>query len=844
MNTNSRKLRVRLTQLYIDMRLKRVSRLDWLAASEEIVRQLLEESDTDISAQLFFAQLCIMRQDGAAVENLLDECSVWLLDYSDRFPLCHAYYLYLTTLMQDDPAYDEKVIGKLRELSLKYPSLWQISWFYYYLNKENMADAAEQYHYLKGMFIRGCHSPLLYLEARALIERNPGFVYETSEFEEHLLIFMLRHTGISISLAGITAEYMATLNFYRPLYLPLLKGIYEVAPGKVLLEAICRQGVLGKHREEGMTVWYRRAIEEGLSGNGLYEIYLESLPVESWQMDGEELSAEREIPMAVLHYFAHSTPTDEVRCAYLYALVHKYRSRWLSLYREYEPLIQPFMMDQFRQGKVNAGLCYLYSNFLVSPMLSSDQGELLADICYSCRVERLPLSEGTAIVEYEDYWQEIRGEIKNRTAILPLFGSHYVLWAEDHFGKRWPCQEAVVTPMMDSAGWGAWLSDHAGEYGLYQMAVIEGTKEEDLGSLLPGVLHVFQDPLITEDYKQGFAARIVPVLERGNQTEEIEYVMAQVFDDGVEGQARELSFWQDRYREENIGAWGLSWLMSHWDATLLEKGILFARAQAFAADTSRFADSLIGQMTQEQYILTNTEEILAASSRQDNSLLQQFLEFSGLLSCLKKEAVGPVQISLITDMAAEGTEFSPTVRINFLESILRAGLGRQKQEVLDLARLWLEQFYRDGVYLSWFKSFHTLFEAILEKEAYQVLEYRGQANGPVWVRCKLLQGIEQEPAKEQSFPMEKICEGLYARQFLLFYHERLQYEVYTLEGSEEVLLKQGVEQSSLDFDGQGSRFGRINQMLAERENRENEKLYKALEDYFKMDALTGLFVPK
>ncbi|MCD8067785.1 MAG: DUF5717 family protein [Lachnospiraceae bacterium] len=843
MNTNSRKLRVRLTQLYIDMRLRRVSRLDWMRDSEEIVGKLLEEPDTDISAQLFYVQLGIMRRDTESVENLLDECSVWLLDYSDRFPLCHAYYLYLTTLLQDDPDYDEKAAGKLRELSVKYPALWQISWFYYYLNKENMADAAEQYHYLKGMFIRGCRSPLLYLEARSLIERNPTFVYETSEFEEHLLIFMLRHTGVSISLARIVSEYMATLNFYRPLYLPLLKGMYEVAPGRLLLEAICRQGILGSHREPGMTVWYRRAIDEGLSQNGLYEIYLESLPVESWQMDGEELSADRAIPMTVLQYFAHSSPTEEVRCAYLYALVHKYRARWLALYKEYEPLIQPFMMEQFKKGKVNAGLCYLYSNFLVSPMLSPDQGELLADICYSCRVEGLPLSEGTAIVEYEDYWQEIRAGIKKGTAILPLYGSRYVLWAEDHFGRRYPCEDAVITPMMDQTGWAAWLNDNAGEYGLYQMALAEETKDEDLGSLLPGVLHLFSDPLVTEEYKKEFAARIVPVLEKEKRGEEIEGVMAQIFDDSDDGQAQELSFWQSLYREETIGVWGMEYLMDHWDATLLEKGILFARARALSADTSDFAGRLIGQMTQEQYILTNVEEILAAYEGDDASLLSEFLEFSGLQGCLKKESIGPVQLSLITDLARE-TEFSPAVRVNFLESILRAGLGRQKEEVLSLAGSWLEKFYRDGVYLSWFKSLHTLYEAILEKEAYQVLEYRGLADGPVWVRCRLLQGIEREAEKEESFPMEKICEGLYACQFLLFFNERLQYEVYTLDGSEEVLLKQGVEQGGADFEGQGSRFGRINQMLAEREKRENEKLYHALEDYFKMDALTGLFWPK
>ncbi|MCD7862987.1 MAG: DUF5717 family protein [Lachnospiraceae bacterium] len=846
MNTNSRRLRVKLTQLYIDMRLKRMSRLEWMTASEEIVHALLEENDVDISAQLFFAQLCIMRQDSESVEDLLDQCSVWLLDYCDRFPVCHAYYLYLTSLMQEDDEYDQKVIDKLLELSVRYPSKWQISWFYYYLNKENMADAAEQYHYLKGMFIRGCRSPLMYLEARTLIERNPTFVYEASEFEEQLLLFMLRHTGISISLARTASDYLATLRFYRPLYLPILKGMYEVAPGNVLLEAICRQGILGGHRERGMSAWYRRGIDQGFHLNGLYEAYLASLPVERWKMDGEELSAERAIPMQVLQYFAHTPQPEEVRCAYLYALVHKYRARWLSLYKEYEPLIQPFMMDQFRQGRVNAGLCYLYTNFLVSPMLSSSQGELLADICYSCRVTGLTLADGTAIVEYEDYLQEISAPVVDGTTILPLFGTRFSLWEQDDFGRRYPCPEAGVEPMMDRHGWSAWLNDHASEYGLYQLAVIEEAQDEELVGLLPGILHIFADPLVTDTYKREFADRLVPLLDQANRTEEIDRIMEEVFQTGAEGNDEELAFWQKLYEEERIGVYGMRFLMQYLDVDLSQKGILFTRAQALSADTSAFAGSLLEQMTQEQYLLPNAQQILEAYQEEDTSLLVSYLEFACGQCFLEKKELDSKQFSLITKLAGQGTVFFTIVRLSFLECILKDGLGRQKPETLDLASAYLQEFYHNGVYFSWFQSFHTLLEALREKESCQVIEYRGLQYGPVWIRCSVNGFESQENEEMEDLPMEKVCEGVYTRQFLLFWGERLSYEICTLDadGTEEVILKQGVEQCGAALDEGGSRYSRINEMLYEREMRDNQKLYKELEDYFKMDAMTALFSPK
>ncbi len=844
MNTNSRRLRVKLTQLYIDMRLKKMSRLEWMTSSEETVHSLLEENDLDISAQLFFAQLCIMRQDAESVEDLLDQCSVWLLDYSDRFPVCHAYYLYLTSLLQEDDEYDQKVIGKLSELSLRYPSRWQISWFYYYLNKDYMADAAEQYHYLKGMFIRGCRSPLMYLEARALIERNATFVYESSEFEEHLLLLMLRHTGISISLARTASDYLATLHFYRPLYLPILKGLYEIAPGNVILEAVCRQGILGGHREPGMIAWYRRGIDQGFNLSGLYEIYLDSLPVESWKMDGEELSADRAIPMKVLQYFAHAPQPEEVRCAYLYALVHKYRARWLSLYKEYEPLIQPFMLDQFRQGKVNAGLCYLYTNFLVSPMLSSSQGELLADICYSCRVTGLPLKEGTAIAEYQDYWQDIEARITDGAAILPLFGTRFVLWAQDDFSRRYPCPDAQTESMMDSHGWAAWLSDHASDYGLYQLAVIEEARDEELTGLLPGVLSVFSNSLVTDTYKREFAARFVPVLEQANRQREIEQIMEAVFGGSADGQDEELCFWQDLYEREQIGAYGMGFLMRYLDVDLPQKGILFTRAQALMADTSAFAGRLLEQMTQEQYLLPNAQQILEAYQEGDVSVLEPFLEFACGQCFMEKKALDPKILKMITDLAGQGTVFSTIVRLSFLESIFKDGLGRQKQQTLDLAADYLTEFYHDGVYFSWFQSFHTLLEALQEKEACQVVEYRGLQYGSVWMRCRIDGGEERRKEETFDVPMEKVCEGVYTGKLLLFWGERLHYEICTLDGAKETVLKQGVEQCGTVFDERKSRYGRINEMLYEREMRENNKLYQSLEDYFKMEAMTGLFTPK
>ena len=72
----------------------------------------------------------------------------------------------------------------------------------------------------------------MYLEARALLERNPTFLYEFSEFEVQLMVFMIRHAGMSNRVSDILAEYMLNRTDYRYLYLVIMCGCYEVTPSK------------------------------------------------------------------------------------------------------------------------------------------------------------------------------------------------------------------------------------------------------------------------------------------------------------------------------------------------------------------------------------------------------------------------------------------------------------------------------------------------------------------------------------------------------------------------------------------------------------------------------------
>ena len=125
-----------------------------------------------------------------------------------------------------------------------------------------------------------------------------------------------------------------------------------------------------------------------------------------------------------------------------------------------------------------------------------------------------------------------------------------------------------------------------------------------------------------------------------------------------------------------------------------------------------------------------------------------------------------------------------------------------------------------------------------QKEAFQVLEYRGQASGPVWVRFSQYTDGKEEADSLQSEVMDMVCEGLYAKSFILFYGERMHYEIFGLEGTEHKLLKQGVLQRGQALEKTSdSRFAQINHMLALRDKRDNWEVYQELESYYGQSAM-------
>lgn len=842
MSKVSDRLQARITKLYIDMRLKRISKLNWMIETEETIEALRQLEHTDMVPELFYVQLLITREAYDAANELLEGAADWLRVHSQETPACHAYYLYLTTLLGEDEAHDKKVTAKLKELAQKYPGIWQIQWLLYYVDNSLVGQPLEQYHFLKRMFLNGCRSPFMYLEARVLLERNPTFLYEFSEFEVQLVIFMIRHAGISERVVEVLAEYMLQRADYRYLYFLILQGCYEVTPSKRILESICKMMVLGGCAGEKFTLWYRKGMADNVRVPGLYEAFMKSLPIETWYLDGEELSDSRRIPTEVIEYFAHTSGLDNVRTAYLYSVVHKYRENWFSLYRLYEPLLQPFMKDQLMKGQMNAGLAYLYENILEVNELSKERVEDFLALCYTCKVSRLPIQAGTLIVRYAHHREDMRIPFTGGEVMVPLYGKEYTLYVENYSGSEMSAADAFIIPMLQMERWQNFLAEQEVDNLYYHMSRVEAAMEtRNLDSAIIHIKTIFAAEAILQDFKEEVAAYILPYWDINGVYEEIlaaaPYVFAEL---GSYSKVKETVFWKTQYMHNHIGIYGMQFLLDHYEGTLQEMGGIFTKAGSLGIETGLFAEQLLYDMLEAGQLLPQHVEILEACCKSvDNpELIRTYIEFVDESSYLQQNTLDVAILKQQARLSLSGICFQVVAQLAYLQSLTAMGVGSCGQELADVAVQYLDQLLKEKIYLSWMQPLKVLYPKLSDWEAFQVLEYRGHFAGPVWVRFEQYVEGKEEAESFRSEVMEPVCDGVYTKKFLLFYGERIYYEVFGLEGTGHKQLGQGVLQGGNAFtQSSNSKFSRLNHMLLLREKRENWELYQELELYYGQSAM-------
>lgn len=416
--------RVKLAELYIDYRLKRIVTGVWASESVRLL-QHMQALEPD------HAWFSLMRAQALLINRQKQE-ALWILEAykkeaEDTESPQYGYYLYLCTLAEREPSYVRKNTQRIQEIFRENPDNDILFWVLLFLKEEYLDDPAKKLAVIKERIGQGTASPYLYLEALYLYQHDPGLVTSLEGTELKILRWAAAKKALNRELAVTIMNLAANRRVFDKKIYELLSEAYRYFDGKEMLSVICSYLIKGQCFAPDYVAWYARAIREELHITNLNEAYMMSL---------DKRSIVR-IPRQVLLYFQYDSSISDEQKAVLYVNIIANREKEPGLYENYRRQMERFAMQQIKKGRINDNLSVIYEEMLDEGMLTKELSESLARILYMNKLVCFSPDITGALVIEPQLRQKIRVAFQGNSAYVPLFSGEYAILLEDRNGRRY-----------------------------------------------------------------------------------------------------------------------------------------------------------------------------------------------------------------------------------------------------------------------------------------------------------------------------------------------------------------------------------------------------------------------
>ena len=831
------------------------------------------------------------RRDAAAA--VLEELKAQAAGEREHTPWIYCYHEYLCILVEPSESRRESLIRTLKKL------LWEqrgaSPWLLLLLIRADetcLQNPLDLYRSMETLFANGCKSPFLYGKACRLLTEHPVLFGGMGEFELQVLSLGIREGILTREIALKAAGFISGMKRYRRLVWKLGKNLYETYPERELLEAVCGFLIRGEQKSREAFEWYEKALEAHVNITRLYEYFLYSLP-ESYG---------RLLPKEVLLYFSYDKALDRDHRCILYRNILLYMNPSSELYQSYTREMEQFAMEQLFASRIDSRLAVIYEHMIFQDMIDSRAARFLPAILCSRRIICEDPQMKSVIVRYEELKDEETFALEQGEAYVPARSAHMVLLFQDAYGNRYLDVKHRKHPVMDRKELLDRCSRLAPDHPMLILrACCQVLKEgvqtwEDAGVLEKTAENLRLNPVFEKQIQKkatDFYCHMEAEDTDGHNSRNCAYLI-QMDKEHLSGADRkkicETLIGQNCLREayDMIGAYKIGGV----DPTLLlklcsrmilqqlfdqDEPLLTLSYEVFQAGK---ADGVILDYLCEHFNGTVSQmyEILIAGVREhietydlEERLLAQML-FTGCCDridsvfdlymkrkktgetivkayftekCIQYFLEGRQMDSRVFDYLKNAAKISfhkeklPTLYLLALTKYY-AGMETvepQERELLSsMTKLLLEQ----GLIFPYTRDLSRHIpvpEDILDKT---MVEYHGDRDHAPWMELRLLPEEKQFHREE----MRRVYQGIYVKEIVLFEGETLEYQIYERRDQKRVLAAEGRQICDHKLEGrENSRFACLNRMGAALNEKNEEKLAEAMEDYLKRSAMLGSLFP-
>jgi len=866
-----------LTRYYLDFRTKLLSASKWLTQTKEILNHRRNIDADGIDNCLFEAHVLLTQEHYNEAKFLLDGA----IDNPEQLEdTRYCYYLYLTCLYNGDEYYSQQIADKITAIYKKQPDNWRIGWLLLYLPGDYNRSVSTKWNFVLHLIQQGCHSPIMYLEALMLLNKEPSLLIHLQDATLRILLFGAKMQYLSEELINQTVSIVARTKEYNAAILKVLKSLYDKKPTQEMLRVICMQLMKGECCDKESFIWYERGIRENLPLTKLYENYMMSM----------DIRREQEILKNALMYFSYRCSLPGEHTEYLYHYVVKNREEMGDLYEAYAPQIGRFVIKQLYAGRINANLAYLYQEILLKEMATPDNIRQFAEIVFYNRI-RVADDDITGIVVLDERLkEETVYPVTDRCAYVQLFSNEHTILLEDALGNRYfGTREYQTECYFFPRRFVPLLSEHAKDSIAFNLFVcgdnsnlmaVTGKNADrcrylvNCGALEEEYRKQIRMSLLTHYYEQDDKIHLeemlsvtdisdVPAKSRGEVVKYLsiygmnekaycftlaigpENVSAKTIVRFATGLIEEnvrtgdagftcmvySAFERGKYNQEV-----LEYLVRHYKGLSKNLRNVWRAAASFDLDTHEVAERLLLQILETGAYIGDEKDIYHSyvESGAKTDVNRAYLSFKSYEYLIHDRVVGEFIFEAVEQLYGRNRTIPFVCMLAYLkyysDKTQRLTQDQQKMAVAFLDFLYTQK----NIVMPFFADYKMISPKARESADNVMVEYRGNPNSTVVIHYIINKPNEEENNYIRE-EMRNMYGGIFVKEILLFYGESLQYYVTESYGNMEQLTESGTIGKEEEFTSAlAGRYALINDIA----------LSVSLEDYSTARELFGEYEQK
>ena len=870
---NVKWLNSRLTTAYIHFRSKKMAAIRFKKESEEILEALQKIDERNPLNKLYGAHLYITQDKFHEAKWLLDRA---YKNIGEGNPIVYAYYLYLTTLITEDKEYVLLVKERIQQLYYDHDDTWQIAWLWMYLSKELHGHVQKKWEFLKQVFLKGCTSPVMYMEAVLLLNYQPTLLMELGEVELRILRFGQKQGMLSEQIKGII-QYLSLKEkeFSVPVY-ELLTAISREEETTELIEAICSLLIKGNKIGTKYFSWYEKAILAEIKITRLYEYYMMSLDQEK----------KHDIPRMVLLYFSYQMDMNAEYATYLYRYIYENKEQLDDLYYAYAPGMERYLLKKLYSGIIDTNLGYLYEQIILPKMMTEDNAKALAKVMFrSCLKSKAKAGESWIVLHSQMVEEEVY-QAGTGDSYVQIYNDDYLILKQDEKGNRYLIEDtSCLKPCMDlektandirawvqdsyalalylcegSVDWQRIMPEKEPYYKYLSQCEKIQTKErlEICGQLLDFYFHGdFMEKLdacleeyipssvslkhrkslvhylvIRGYYEKAYnfiriyspenvgskdLVRITSYLIKENMGEE-EYLLWYVY----------TAFKKEKY-DDNM----LQYLIEHFKGSSKALRDVFKAATNFELDTFALSERLLTQILFTKAYIGDETEIFRSyvAGGPSSDIETAFLTYRAVEYMRDDRVISAYIILDIGRVYKRGYQLPLVTRLAYLRYFAENSLERKNADEGVILDFLQETVIEKELLLPFIQEYLHMpgMESMADKT---FISYKTAPKTRVMIHYIMDQKDEEKEGYHKE-EMKEVYFGVYVKEFVLFYGEQVQYYITEEQENQEQLTESGIlQREEQKENGHPSRYQMINEMSIAETLEDYESVEQMLEEYW------------